>query len=49
MKPKGNKCMAAMREQRLLRRAAFWLNAETVKEAKTKTFLHDAWEKTTDF
>lgn len=36
MKPKENKCVAAVREVRLLLRAAFWLNAEATKEAKIK-------------
>lgn len=45
MKSKGNKCVPVVKEQKLLRRAVFWLGAETMKEAKKKSCLQDGWEK----
>lgn len=45
MKPKGNKSTAAVREKRRFQKAAFWLNTETTKETKTKSFPQNVWEK----
>lgn len=48
MKPaieaKGNKCVTAVTEERLFRRAAFCLNVENMKEDKTESF-QDTWGK----